>query len=675
MAKPNKETAPEGGATVETREIEPMLIRALVTPNSYDEKDRSVEVVAATEAPYKRYSWRMDEDYNEVLSMKSEHVKLERLNAGAPLLDSHNRWDLNDVIGVVVSGTARIEDGKLVARVRFSSRENAKAIEQDVRDGIITNISIGYRVNKFLREGAPEGELPTYRAVDWEPSEISFVPVPADYLAGVRSAKPDDNTKTNPVIIEMAADGKGSKPAAERRNMQENPTPENKPANTPAAPTAEEVSRAAQAAVEAERTRTLEIREAVRKAGLAPEFGDSFIKDGKTADVARAAIIDELAKNAPQINGGSRGVEVTADERDKQRGIIIDGMVLRSGEAGREKLSPERMREAAKYQGMSLLRMAMLSLQNEGVDIRGMSDMEIAGRAITSNSGDFPVLLEGTARRVLLANYEAVADTWRRFCAVGSVTDFREHKRLRMGSFSRLDKVGENAEYKNKKISDAESEKIIAETFGNIINVTRKMIINDDLAGFTRLASMLGRAAARSIEIDVYALLAANPTMGDGTALFHSDHGNIGTGSALTVTGLDADRVLMAQQKDPDGNDFLDIRPSVLLVPIGLEGTAKILNQSQYDPDATNKLQRPNIVAGLFSDVVSTARLTGTTRYLFADPAVEPVLEVAFLNGVQSPYMESEEAFNVDGRSWKIRLDYGVGAIGWRGVVRNAGTT
>lgn len=661
----------------ETRDIEPMLIRALVTANSYDEKDRSVEVVAATEAAYKRYSWKMDEDFMEVLSMKPEHVKLERLNAGAPLLNSHNRWDLDDVIGVVVSGTARLEDGKLVARVKFSSRENAKAIEQDVRDGILTNISIGYRVNKFMREGAPDGELPTYRAIDWEPSEISFVPVPADYLAGVRSAKPDENIKSNPVIIEMAADGKGSKPAAERRNMQENPNPENKPANTPAAPTAEEVSRAAQAAVESERTRTLDIRDAVRKAGLAPEFGDTFIKDGKSADEARAAIIDELAKKAPKINGGSRGIEVTADERDKQRGIMIDGMVLRSGAAPTEKIAEDRKREAFKFQGMSLLSMARMALEADGVNTRNMSDEEIAKRAITSNSGDFPVLLEGTARRVLLANYEAAADTWRRFCSIGSVTDFREHKRLRLGTLSRLDKVNENGEYQNKKINDATAESISAETFGNIINITRKMIINDDLAGFTRLASMLGRASARSIELDVYAMFAENsgngPTMTDGQPLFDASHGNIGTGSALSVAGLDADRVLMAQQKDPDGNDFLDIRPSVLVVPIGLGSTARVLNQAQFNPDDSGKYAKPNVVVGLFNDIVDTPRLTGTARYLFADPALHPVFEVAFLNGVQSPFMESDEAFDTDGRRWKIRMDYGVGAVGTNGVVKNAG--
>jgi len=75
----------------------------------------------------------------------------------------------------------------------------------------------------------------------------------------------------------------------------------------------------------------------------------------------------------------------------------------------------------------------------------------------------------------------------------------------------------------------------------------------------------------------------------------------------------------------------------------------------------------------LFSEVIDTPRLSGTTRYLFADPSIEPVIEVAFLNGQQNPFMEMEEQFRVDGMTWKVRHDYGVGAIGYRGVVKNAG--
>jgi len=73
-------------------------------------------------------------------------------------------------------------------------------------------------------------------------------------------------------------------------------------------------------------------------------------------------------------------------------------------------------------------------------------------------------------------------------------------------------------------------------------------------------------------------------------------------------------------------------------------------------------------------DVIDSPRLSGTAWYMLANPADEPVFEVAFLDGVQTPYLEQDEPFDVDGIRWKIRLDYGVGAIGWRGIVRNAGT-
>jgi hypothetical protein len=111
----------------------------------------------------------------------------------------------------------------------------------------------------------------------------------------------------------------------------------------------------------------------------------------------------------------------------------------------------------------------------------------------------------------------------------------------------------------------------------------------------------------------------------------------------------------------------------VLLVPIGLGGTARSINDAQYDPDTANKLQKPNVVNGLFRDIVDTPRLTGTRRYSFADATEAPVLEVAFLDGRQEPYLEVQDGFDVDGARYKVRLDYGVAAVDYRGAVTNAG--
>jgi hypothetical protein len=306
-----------------------------------------------------------------------------------------------------------------------------------------------------------------------------------------------------------------------------------------------------------------------------------------------------------------------------------------------------------------------------------MSQMEVVGAAFTQGTSDFPVLLESAMHKALQGAYATAPDTWSRFCTTGSVSDFRAHNRYRLGSFGNLDRLNELAEYTNKSIPDGEKSSISIGTRGNIINLSRQAIVNDDLGAFIGLAAMLGRAARRTIEDTVYDLLAENsglgPTMSDGATLFHANHGNIGTGSAISVAGLDADRVLMATQTDISGNDFLDLRPAVLLVPIGLGGTARVINGAQYDPDTANKLQRPNMVNGLFRDIVDTPRLSGTRRYLFAEPTVAPVIEVAFLDGNQEPYIEQEMGFTVDGTRYKVRLDFGVAAIDYRGAVTNAG--
>jgi hypothetical protein len=139
------------------------------------------------------------------------------------------------------------------------------------------------------------------------------------------------------------------------------------------------------------------------------------------------------------------------------------------------------------------------------------------------------------------------------------------------------------------------------------------------------------------------------------------------------MSALDADAAVMAVQTDVNGQDILDLRPSVLLVPRTLEGNAKAINGAEYDPDTTGKLQKPNIVKGLFNDVVGTGRLSGTRRYLFADPSVAPVFVVSFLEGQQEPVIETQDGWRYNGVELKARLDVGVAAVDFRGAVTNAG--
>jgi hypothetical protein len=111
----------------------------------------------------------------------------------------------------------------------------------------------------------------------------------------------------------------------------------------------------------------------------------------------------------------------------------------------------------------------------------------------------------------------------------------------------------------------------------------------------------------------------------------------------------------------------------VWLGPTALGGTARVINDAQYDPDTANKLQRPNMVRGLVRDVVDTPRLAGTAYYLLADKDEAPVIEVAFLDGNDTPFLDAQNGWNVDGAQYKVRLDYGTAAIDFRGGVKNAG--
>lgn len=440
-----------------------------------------------------------------------------------------------------------------------------------------------------------------------------------------------------------------------------------------------DVEKAKADAVAAERKRVSDINEVFNAFPQFQELANKCALDGAcSADDARARLLSELGKGETPMGGT---VTVTETGREKFRADAVEAILARAGQgtvtAGNE------------LRGYDARELARLCAERAGIKTAGMQPHEVVAAAFTGKdprnfsgsisqtTSDFPILLENTMHKVLQNAYSTTPDTWRRFCATGSVSDFRAHTRYRTGSIGNLDSLLENGEYKNKAIPDGEKASITAATKGNTINLTRQTIINDDLGAFITMATMLGRAAARTIEADVYALLAENsglgPTMLDGDTLFHANHSNLGAGAALSVAALDADRVIMASQLDVSGNDYLDLRPSVLLLPIGLGGDARTLNDAQYDPDTANKLQKPNKVRGLFDDIVDTPRLSGTRRYMFASPSVAPVIEVAFLNGEQMPFLDSEDGFTIDGVKWKVRIDYGVGAIDYRGAMTDAG--
>lgn len=167
-----------------------MLRDAEVRAGSFDEASNTIDVIWTTGATVRRFSW-MDGEFDEELVVSPNAVRLDRLNSGAPFLDTHNRWSLADVIGSVVRGTARLEGGKGYAAVKLSSAPDALDRVARIKEGTVSNISVSYRIHAVERKEV-DGKVPLHRVVDWEPWEISAVPIPADPGAQVRSGdKPD----------------------------------------------------------------------------------------------------------------------------------------------------------------------------------------------------------------------------------------------------------------------------------------------------------------------------------------------------------------------------------------------------------------------------------------------------------------------------------------------------
>lgn len=400
-----------------------------------------------------------------------------------------------------------------------------------------------------------------------------------------------------------------------------------------------------------------------------------------SVEQAQARLLQRLPNGATPLAASGQGVgtgtaTVVRDEVDTRRQRIADGILARANILTGDAAVAARRDNPAAHQPLYVV--AEQSLMLAGVNTRNMDREQISRMALAQSTGDFTVILENTLNRMLLTAYQLQQFTWSRFCGTGTLTDYRPHNRYHMGSFSDLKLVNEEGEYATGVLSDAAKETIQGVRKGRILQITPEVLVNDDLGAFSRPTTFLGQAAARTIEKDVYALLASNsglgPTMSDGKTLFHADHGNIAaTGGAPTIALIDASRQQMAQQMDVGGNDYLDIRPSIFLGPLSLGSTARELNAQEYNDESNKQQRKPNVVRGLFSDVVDSPRLSGPAWMMFADPNLEPVLEVAFLNGVQTPTLEQEINFRTDGIAWKVVHRYGVGAVGFKGANRNAG--
>jgi hypothetical protein len=676
---------PDGQVRTETRDVPMLTLRAAVQAATFDAEARTVELVWTTGAKGERRQYSWDDGvyrYYEELEVSDKAVRMDRLNNGAPLLASHSSWSLSSVIGVVER--AWIKDGEGHALVRFSEREEFAGIVRDIQSGILRNVSVGYNVHKYERtEAAKKGELDTMRAVDWEPMEISIVPIGFDDGAKVRAEEPQKASKVQIIT-------RGGAATVEETGM----TPEEIAAQAAAAAEAKrqaEIKAAAEAATVAERGRVTEIRSAVTRAGLDASLADRLIAESVTLDAARAQIIDAVAARQTEQQPNTRSqhrIEMTGHEAEQRREAIANAIAHRADP------NVQLTEHGRQFRGLNLIDMGRDAIEAAGGKPRGLTAREVAiasmnldsnlcARAGMHSTSDFPIILGNTVNRTLRAAYDVAAPTFRPWTRRATAKDFREIIRAQIGDVSKLDLVLEGGEYKYGTIGEG-SEKYKVAKYGKIIALTWETLVNDDLDAFSRIPASFGQAAAQLESDIVYGILTANANLADGGALFNTTalttaggHANLAaSGGAIDLTTLGTARAAMLKQKSAGdgkakGNGYaLNVMPKFLVVGPDYAQLAYQYTSSAYVPTSAAGVQIPQNVA---LQVIVDGRLTGNQWYLIADPAVVDTIEYAYLEGEEGIFTETRQGFEVDGVEIKVRHVFGAKAIDFRGMYKNAG--
>lgn len=631
----------------------PHQARAEFVPSSFNEAENSIEIVFATEAKVLRRSW--DGSYNEVLVCDESSVRLDRLNAGAAVVDTHNTWSLSSQLGVVER--AWVKGGKCFAKIRFSSREEIRGIIEDIKSGIIRNVSVGYRVYKY--EENSEKEIKEFRALDWEPFEITFCPVPADFTAGTRSFSVEENE------VEIISN-------KNTRAMQENNT-QQQAAAAAAEPvvTAPQTGEAARTAEEAEkkgakgeRQRAKDIRELVRAVSLDEDFAEELIENGTTLDEARKLIVAKKAESQKSNNtrGHVHNITVTgASEIEKTRGAV-EYALLHRADPSSFPISDDKNRDivlSRQYMGLSVVDAARTILQARGENV-GYNKAELIARAMTTS--DFPLLMSAIGNKFLRKEYEQVPQTFKSFARKQNLPDFKETTGIQFGGTPTLEKVLEDGEYKSGTFKESGDGWKLA-TYGKMFKFSRQMMINDDLGGFRRSAILIGRAAANLEDKMVWALIINNVKMADGKVLFHADHSNLkGSAGTLDIAGLSGARTAMQRQKGLNDEELIEVTPKFIVVPPELLTTAEQL-VTGIVPNATGSV---NPFSGKL-EIITTSRLANPKEwYLFADPGAIEGITYGYLEGQEGLHTETRDSWQSDGVEIKARIDFGAKAWDYR---------
>jgi len=320
-------------------------------------------------------------------------------------------------------------------------------------------------------------------------------------------------------------------------------------------------------------------------------------------------------------------------------------------------------------------------------------DSEVTGRinpgnlrsAMDITSSTFSYVLGNTMGRRLVRDYNEANFMEDLLISIRKpAKDFRPQEAVLVGYFGNLDTVDpESGDYEEiAGVTDEENTYSIGQK-GNILTITRKTIINDDLSLIQRLVSRIGRASRRTHAAYVWNMFKSNATCSDGTAWFTSGHGNLGAAALSFSTALAAYKALAKMTEKDSGERIGLLTGSEVLNLVGpvdlLESMDSIAGDEFYyaTNDLTDKTRNP--MKGKVK-AHSVPLLTDANDWgILLPPDMIDMVEMGYLNGRREPEMfvadspQSEQVFVADKIRHKIRHEYSGAVIdyrsGYKGVV------
>jgi len=684
----------------ETRSLPPIRGSAQLQAETLDEESRTVEVTFYSGAPVLRIPM-FDEPYELEFEVSEQAADLSRLNGGASIIDSHRTYaGVSGILGVVEE--AWLENGGGRARLRFSAREEVAPVFQDVRDGIVRNVSMGTYIlamDEVTKKGA---ELKRFRATAWQPYEISFVAVPADAGAQVMQAADEEK---GPCTIQFSASaeaaGAPSRAGAPKgetmkikvrllANVEDvgklgdiveieeadfDETLHTKDLTPPAPEVSSEGLIAQQLA--ADKKRRTDIREIATYYDLDEVWSEAQHQSGIPIEQVLTRAEAERKKRAPEVRPNAIGMGNDYESNVFKQEQMAAALAARAT----GKPAPEPARP---YARMSFGDVALACLEAQGKG-RGLDPRWDRAEIFSANfalhtTSDFPLVLANTLNKVLLPEYENRAPTYRMLAARREFRDYRVHDFDRAGDFPVPLQVGEHGEYQYGTMGENREQVTLAK-YGRILAISRETLVNDDLGAFAMLAM---KAARRVVDFEnatwysvcILPNAGLGPNLSDGNPVYDAAHSNVLSGGVLATARLDEGRQLMMDQESIDGLK-LNVNPRYALTSPASAGLSErlVAPQSMLIGQGADAAPVPdaNNWAGRLTPVAD-ANLTGARYYLLADPAELEQYIYGYLQGQAGPRTEVRNGFQTDGVEFKLALDFGCGAIEYRAGVTGAGS-